>query len=86
MLLMTRLTNKERILLEALSDGKAHSRQDLIRLLDSDGLMSASTLRVHICSLRKKLPAGEAILPTLVNRKSSYQHVRLLASPYDGRT
>lgn len=80
-----RFTPLEQRLIDSLSDGKPHCQKELIKAVDDTGLMSVNQLRVYLCGLRKKLPEGQAILSTIVNRKRSYQHVRLLNSPYDGR-
>ena len=72
-------------ILKVLSDGMAHRKQELHGCL-MDELGSLTTVRVHLCHIRKKLrPIGEDIICELKNRNIWYRHVRLLASAYDGK-
>lgn len=86
MIAMQNLTHIEHKLVEELSDGRPHCQAALVEAIDETGLMSINQLRVYLTGLRKKLPPGELIVNTKINRQTHYQHVRHLASPYDGRT
>jgi DNA-binding response OmpR family regulator len=78
------LTKTEEAILVMLSDGLSHTRKELMGCL-WDELAGRGALQVHILNLRKKLPAGEAIVCTARGRTFGYQHVRLLCNPYDGK-
>lgn len=69
-------------MLRLLSDGEPHPVSELHELCLPSG---RKAVRTNILALRKALPPGEAILCTIRNRKTYYQHVRLLASANDGR-
>ena len=76
------LTNVQKKILEALSDGRPHTPQDLFKCL-SDEMGSPATVAVHITGIRKKLrPKGQDISCETINRQAYYRHVRLLSSHY----
>jgi DNA-binding winged helix-turn-helix (wHTH) protein len=78
-------TPTERRILNILADGQPHVLHDLHRCLNDD-LSAMSTLYSHVYNLRAKLrPKGQDILCENIRRRCYYRHVRLLASPYDGR-
>lgn len=63
-----------------LSDGKAHLRDDLVKLLNDD--MSLNSLYVNISKIREVLrPHGEDIICESFRRRTHYRHVRLLCNP-----
>lgn len=69
-------------MLQILSDGKPHPRSELFDCME-DALGETSTIRVHLCRLRKQLePKHETISRIQFNGQVYYQHVRLMASPY----
>lgn len=73
-------------ILQLLSDGKPHTREEIHALL-IDELCQIEMVSVHISRIRKHLrPKGEEIICELANRRIHYRHVRLLPSAYDGRT
>ncbi len=67
-------------MLEVLSDGEPHSRQELHACLyDNDPQASLSNINNHITAIRAKIkPLGESILCVLVARQPHYRHVKLL--------
>lgn len=72
-----------RAMLEMLSDGQPHYRGELHKCC---GPSCVKMVRYHISRIRKQLrPVGQDIVCELVNRQIHYRHVRLLASPNDGR-
>lgn len=80
-----KMTRTEQKIYNLLGDGQPHSRHDILLHLDPDGLMSLSTLQVHMTYLRRKLPPGELLVYVLRGKSRCYQRVRSLSSPYDGR-
>ena len=80
------LTPIEKRLADRLSDGRGHGGEVLLPVIGDRKVTTRNTLQVHMCNLRKKFPAGQMIVHTTINRKKHYQHVRALASPYDGRS
>jgi len=75
---MSQYTPTEARLVDMLSDGKPHSRRELLTCIDDDQAVF-SNLRWHLCSVRKKVkPLGEDILFISGNFQSGYQHVRTL--------
>lgn len=71
-------TPTQRMLLEVLSDGLPHKRDDLRRLIDPD-LCERATLRVHISHLRHHLRLdGQNILCVWHKRVWCYQQVKLI--------
>ncbi len=79
------MTPTHQRMLKLFSDGLPHTRRELHACLD-DELSALATIQYHISTLRKLLPAGEAIDCVFVNRRFCYRHVRLLASAVDGKT
>lgn len=77
-------TPTETKLLNVLSDGQAHTREEL-RVCLTDELVGPKALSVHIYRIRKMLNTrGETIVCEFRYRKYYYRHVRLLASAVDG--
>ena len=74
-------TKTEQAMLAVLSDGRPHSVEELNACC---GPCSRNTARVHLTSIRKKLPPSERILCISLGKAKRYQHVRLLYNPYDG--
>lgn len=80
----------EQRILDLLSDGQRHTREEIKGLLD-DELADMVTVRIHVSNLRKKIAAkGENVVVSrqTVDGKvvTRYQLMRVLASPYDGKT
>jgi len=76
-----KFTKTQRAILDVLSDGGPHPREELRQCLD-DELASLAAMRVHLSELRKLLrPQGQDIICELRHRKTHYRHVRLL-KPY----
>lgn len=73
----------QKAILEVLSDGRRHTRPELLVCLN-DELAEPTNLQPHITAIRKKLPPSEAI-HCINHHGIYYQHVRLLASAVDGR-
>ncbi len=81
-----RFTPTEQAILELLSDGMPHPRDEVKRLLPDD-LADARAIAVHVCNLRRKIGrVGQDIIFTIDRRRKCYRLVRMLASPYDGRS
>lgn len=73
-----RFTNVERRILNVLSDGLPHRKEELHPCL-ADELGPLTNLHPHITNIRKKIrPKGEEIVCELVARRINYRHVRLL--------
>ncbi len=80
---MNDYTEIEKSILKVLSDGNAHTKEELLAVLP-DELTSVSTLRVHIHKLRVKLKQkGHDIVCQFQNRRGLYRHMRLLATNWD---
>ncbi len=78
-----RFTPTEQRILNLLSDGLPHSREEIRHCL-SDELAPKAAIRPHIASIRRVLRLlGEDIICE-INPKICYRHVRLLASANDG--
>lgn len=75
---MPNFTKTEQRIIDRLSDGRSHSKDDLMAVIDE--LCSVHNLRMHISNLRKKLPKDQLVLCIYHGSppKSHYQHVRLL--------
>lgn len=68
----------EQKIIDTLADGYPHQAQHLIACLD-DSEGSITTLRAHICNIRKKLRATPyAIVCEVVHRKAYYRKVQLV--------
>ncbi len=74
-------TPTQQRIVDVLSDGKPHRKQELVSCL-WDELGNSSTVAVHICAIRKLLPPGEDIVCVVRYQSAYYQHIRLLRSPY----
>lgn len=78
---MEDLTPIQRKIVEVLSDGLPHHKEQLHECLNDD-MGALSNVYAHITALRKILrPKGEDIVCVYDRRRGLYQHVRLLASP-----
>jgi len=74
---MTKLTPTEQKLFECLEDGRMHKRDELLLVLDADGLADRKLLSVRFCLMRKKLrPLGVDIVCCLHHRTIHYRLVR----------
>lgn len=83
-----RFTKTEQLIINALADGRGHRKQVVLDYLRQhyDSLMDLGAMQVHLTRMRKKMrPIGEDIVCVYHRNGSQYQHVRLLASAYDGR-
>lgn len=79
------LTPTQRKLAEILSDGLAHSREELMVAID-DELSGLQNLRQHLHNLRKKLLLrGETIIAEQIQFKYYWRWVRLLPNAYNGK-
>jgi DNA-binding winged helix-turn-helix (wHTH) protein len=68
-------------MLELLSDGLPHSKEELHDCL-YDELSNIATIQKHISLIRKQLrPHGQDILIEFIRRRVHYRHVRLLSKP-----
>lgn len=75
-----KFTPIQQAMLEILSDGLPHTREELHECCKPSSLPALS---VHMVRLRKRLiPKGESVVCVIKNRRICYQHVRLLVSPY----
>lgn len=72
-----RLRRTEKVFYDLLSDLKPHAVEEFERRLwDECGLNLRATVQVHVCLLRKKLPAGERIVSVKDGAALRYQLVR----------
>lgn len=79
-------TTTEEAILNKLADGKPHTKEELLAVMPDPEFANAGNLRTHIHRIRKKIqPKGHDVVSVYRYRVFSYQWVRLLASPYDGR-
>ena len=75
-------TPTQQAILNVLSDGRIHSREELCKCL-GDELSPVTALYFHVSSVRSKLQSsGQGIAHFHRNKVSYYQLVRILASPY----
>lgn len=73
-------------IIQLLSDGLPHKRDDVFAACIEDDLATVTALQLHISNLRPHLRArGEDIVCVVRGYVHFYQHVRLLASANDGR-
>lgn len=80
-----KLTPTENRIVDMLSDGLPHSRDQLMTCLYDD-MGSYPNLNQHLFHLRRKIaPTGIGIVCELVRRGIHYRMVRFLASACDGR-
>lgn len=72
----------EQKIIDILSDGQRHTREELHSCLyDDQG--SFNNIQAHISNIRKKIRLrGEDINCVIYSGGIYYQHVRLLANPY----
>lgn len=76
-----RFTATEKKIIDVLSDGLPHRREELHACLP-DELGDRINLNLHISNIRKKIVGrGEDIVCQLRNRRIHYRHVRMLHSP-----
>lgn len=74
------LTATEQCILTVLADGLRHSRDDLRACL-WDELAATSSVKAHICNLRRKLrPAGRDVVCEYRYGTFGYRLVRLLGT------
>lgn len=79
-------TKTQRNILDVLADGMPHSTKELKKCL-WDELSGDDTIYVHISNIRKVLrPLGQDIVCEFKDSRYFYRHIRLIASPYDGRS
>ena len=72
-------TPTQQRILNLLSDGRRHLRNEIVEECLCDTLSARGALNVQITGLRKILhPRGEDIICELNNRRICYRHVRLL--------
>lgn len=80
--LVMSLTPTHAKMLEVLSDGLPHHRDELHKCC---GPSSVGVVKFHLAQIRKHLrPLGEDVVCVQNGVGFFYQHVRLLASPYKG--
>jgi hypothetical protein len=74
----------EQAIINILSDGTRHTREELFECVDY--LSKMSVVRKHVCKIREVLrPIGQDIVCEYWYGKLYYRHVRLLASAVDGK-
>lgn len=72
-------TETQHNILQLLSDGKAHHRDELQKLVP-DELASRKALTAHLVKIRKVLRLrGQDIICEFANKTIHYRHVQLLA-------
>ena len=71
-------TPTQQRILAMLADGTGHTAEELHSCLN-DELQSTSAVKVHVCEIRKRLPADEDILC----RDGFYRHIRVLSIRMD---
>lgn len=52
------LTPTEQRLFDLLSDGGPHTKDQLVKVVDADGLVEWGSVKVHISNIRVKIRAG----------------------------
>lgn len=73
---MPQFTPTEQRIVDMLSDGLPHSREELVGTIDE--LATRKNLQVHITRIRNKLrPIGEDVVCEAVSLR--YRHVRLIS-------
>ena len=78
-------TPTQKRMLELLSDGLPHRREELHKCLEDD-LSQLNAIQPHISRIRDKIRGkGEDIICVYFERTIGYQHVRVLYSANDGR-
>lgn len=74
-----KLTPTEKRIVDLLSDGQAHSQQELVTCLP-DELSDKAALGVHLTFLRKKLrTVGRAIRTEITEKMVDYRMVRVIS-------
>jgi hypothetical protein len=74
-----RLTPTEKLLFQALADGKPHRPDELLKIIDEDGLSDRAALANHIKNMRAKLNiVGEEVVCQSFGNHTGYRRVRLL--------
>lgn len=85
-----KFTPTEQKILAVLADGLPHHKTELKRAIDPEtpDMIDSNVLSMHITRIKTKLEKiGETVVcRSIIGRRLAYQHVRLLCSPYDGRT
>lgn len=77
-------TPTQQKILDVLSDGKSHSRQELIDCLE-DAVADRKNLNVHLSNLRARMrPAGHDVIYCPRHRKAYYRHVVLISGDDGG--
>jgi DNA-binding response OmpR family regulator len=76
------MTKTEQAIFDILSDGRGHKRKDIHKAVC--GPSEPKTVNIHICNLRKKLPAGLEILAVASQYGLVFRLVRQLTSAQDG--
>lgn len=72
-------TPTQRRILDLLSDGVAHTKEELVKCL-WDELAGPTILNQHISNIRDKLrPQGQDIINIQEQRVSYYRHVRIVS-------
>lgn len=66
-------------ILKCLSDGKYHTKQELMALL-TDELAGSTALPFHISEIRKLLPRSQDIVCVARQNTHMYRHIRTLVS------
>ena len=77
-------STNETIILEFLSDGLGHPKEEVMKALDPDELMSPYAFYMAIVRLNKKLDrVGETVIAQAIGYKNHYRHVKLLPRDFD---
>jgi DNA-binding winged helix-turn-helix (wHTH) protein len=71
-------------IIQVLSDGMAHTRQELHQCLDDD-LSRLSSIQFHISNIRRKLRGRGEDVVCVLDGTIKYRHIRLIRSSNDGR-
>jgi hypothetical protein len=71
-------TATEARMLAVLGDGRAHAVGELLACLPDD-LGTPQNVRVHVCAIRRRLPAGEDIACIRSRGRTYYQRLPLTA-------
>lgn len=75
-------TPTQQCMLDVLSDGQAHTREELHACLP-DEMGALSNIQAHLCAIRKQLrPIGQDILCEFKHRTLHYRHIGLLTDSH----
>lgn len=74
-----KLTPTQARIVQCLSDGRPHKKEELLALLD-DPLSDITVLRVHISEIRKLLPRSQDIVCVARQNTTMYRHMKVLIS------